>query len=71
MVHCKPNHLYKFSSVAAISNRVYSGAIGNRGYEIVKVIAPVLNHAQIFFALIREICVNQRLIFPGCVKMAL
>jgi nucleotide-binding universal stress UspA family protein len=45
MVHCKPNHLYKFSSVAAISNRAKVNAIGNRGYEIVKVIAPVLNHA--------------------------
>ena len=32
--------------VAAISNRVYSGAIGNRGYEIVKVVSSVLNHAE-------------------------
>jgi hypothetical protein len=48
MVHCKPNHLYNFSPVAAISNRVYSGAIGNRGYEIVKVVSSVLNHASFF-----------------------
>ncbi len=32
MVHCKPNQLYKFPLVAAISNRVYAGAIGNRVY---------------------------------------
>jgi hypothetical protein len=39
MVHCKPNHLYNFSPVAAI---------GNRGYEIVKVVSSVLNHAENF-----------------------
>jgi hypothetical protein len=46
MVHFKPTHLYKFLPVAAISNRVYSGAIGNRGYEIVKVVSSVLNYAE-------------------------
>ena len=35
--------------VAAISNRVYSGAIGNRGYgrQIVKMAWLTINHAQI------------------------
>ena len=50
MVHCKLNYLYNFSPVAAISNRVYSGAIGNRGYEIVKFFSSVLNHALSFVA---------------------
>lgn len=42
MVQCKLNHLYKFPSVvSAISNRTYSNVIRNRGYEIVKMIAPL------------------------------
>ncbi len=48
MVQNRQNDLYTF--VAAISNRVYSGAIGNRGYgrKIVKMIWLTMNHAQNF-----------------------
>ncbi len=46
MVHFKPTHLYKFLPVAAISNRARVNAIGNRGYEFVKVFSSGLNYAE-------------------------
>jgi hypothetical protein len=46
MVHCKLNHLYKFSSVAAIFNRARVNGIGKRGYEIVNTAIPALTYAE-------------------------
>ncbi len=45
MVHFEQNHLYKFWTVAVVSYRVYTCAVGMPRLQIVKDAASFLNHA--------------------------